>query len=98
MKLLHAAALAITPIMAFSASPALAQEEAQAPLTIDSSIEALMANEVTKAIVVKHLGTLDQHPAYGQFKSMSLVQLQPWSNGQVTDEIIAKVKADLAAL
>jgi len=105
MKLLHAAALAITPILALSANPALADghaeaaaETAPAALTIDSSIEVLMANEATKAVVTKHLGQLDQHPAYGQFKGMTLVQLKPLSGGQITDEALENIKTELAAL
>ncbi len=98
MKMLHAAALAIAPIFALSATSAVADDHAEAAqkLTIDSSIEALMTNEATKAVVTKHLGPLDQHPAYGQFKGMTLMQLQPMSGGQITAEAIEKIKADLA--
>ena len=31
-----------------------------------------MANETTKAIVLAELPGLDEHPAYGQFKALSL--------------------------
>ena len=97
-------ALAAATLLAFGvAAPATAQDktttEAKAQaLTIDNSIEELMANKTTAAIVQKHLPGIDKHPAYGQFKTMSLIALQPWSAGAVTDEIIAAVKADLAAL
>ena len=102
MKMLHAAALApalfLAPVLALSATPALADDHAKAALTIDSSIEALMANDASKAVLLKHLGPLDQHPAYGQFKGMTLVQLKPLSGGQITDATLEKIKADLAAL
>lgn len=98
MKMLHAAALALTPIIALSASPVLAQDEAEAALTIESSIEALMANEATKAVVTKHLGPLGEHPAYEQFKGLTLVQLQPMSAGAISAEALEKIKTDLAAL
>ena len=86
-----------------ASTPALADHhgektEKKAALTIDSSIEELMANEATAAILQKHLPGIDQHPAYGSFKGWSLVQLQPMSAGQITDETIAAIKADLAAL
>ncbi|MEM1051719.1 MAG: hypothetical protein AAGI28_06435 [Pseudomonadota bacterium] len=97
MKMLHAAALAIAPVLTLAASPGLA-EEAAAKLTIESSIEALMANDAAKAIVMKHLGPINQHPAYGQFKGMTLVQLQPMSGGQITAETLEKIKTELAAL
>jgi pentose-5-phosphate-3-epimerase len=100
MKMLHAAALATAPIFALTASPVLADDHAEAPgkLTIDSSIEALMGDEAAKAVVLKHLGPLDQHPFYGQFKGMTLMQVQPMSNGQITAETIEKIKTELAAL
>lgn len=100
MKMLHAAALAIAPIFAFSASPAVADDHAEAAAkpSIESSIETLMGNEATAAIVTKHLGPLNQHPAYGQFKGMTLTQLQPLSGGQITAEALEKIKTELAAL
>lgn len=100
MKMLHAAALAIAPIITLSASPAVADDHAEtaAKLTIDSSIETLMGNEAAKAVVMKHLGPIDQHPAYGQFKGMTLTQLQPMSGGQITAETIEKIKTELSAL
>ena len=93
-----------------AAAPAFAQDEApatemadtmEAPaeaMTIDNSIEELMGTEATAAILQKHIPGIDQHPAYDQFKGMSLVELQPWSAGAVTDEIIAAVTAELEAL
>lgn len=101
MKLLSAAALALAPLAAITAAPALADEAAAAKasaLTINSPISALMANEAAKAVVVKHLGPLDQHPMYDQFKAMSLVDVQPWSQGAISDEALANIKADLARL
>ncbi len=98
-------ALAAATLLVFgAAAPVVAQDEAPTTeakaeaLTIDNSIKELMANNATAAIIQKHLPGIDQHPAYGQFKTMSLIALQPWSAGAVTDEIIAAVKADLAAL
>lgn len=75
-----------------------ADAEAAPALTIESSIETLMANEQGAAILEKHLPGIGSHSAYDQFKGMSLVQLQPWSGGMITDEIIAAVKSDLEAL
>ncbi|MGB3473063.1 MAG: hypothetical protein WBA51_19780 [Erythrobacter sp.] len=67
-------------------------------LTVDTPIEKLMSDAKAAAVLQKHLPGIDEHPAYGQFKGMSLVALQPWSAGAVTDEIIAKVKEDLAKI
>ncbi|NQX94557.1 MAG: hypothetical protein HRT64_06520 [Erythrobacter sp.] len=99
-----------TLIVLASAAPAFAQDEAPAPemaetmeapaeaMTINNSIEELMGTEATAAILQKHIPGIDQHPAYDQFKGMSLIELQPWSAGAVTDEIIAAVTAELEAL
>ena len=38
------------------------------------------------------------HPAYEQFKGMSLRQVQPFSEGQITDEMLKKIETDLAAI
>lgn len=98
------AALAAALMIAGASAPALADEQIEKPAaaaekpTVETPIEKLMANEKTAAVLQKHLPNIDQHPAYGQFKGMSLVALKPWSAGAVTDEIIEKVKADLEKL
>lgn len=88
-----------------AATPALADQEAQKTeetakqaLTISNSIEQLMGNEATAAVLEKHIPGIGSHSAYDQFKGMSLTELQPWSGGLITDEIIAAVTSDLEAL
>ena len=66
--------------------------------TIDSTIEALVADPATKALLDKHLPGIDRHPAYAQFKGMTLRQVAPFSQGHITDEKIAAIDADLKAL
>jgi hypothetical protein len=70
---------------------------AHAALTLDSSIEALMAHPRGKVALEAAIPGVGAHPAYEQFKSMSLKDVQPYSNGLVTDEVLAKVAAALAA-
>ena len=41
---------------------------------------------------------LTAHPAYEQFKAMTLKQLQPFSNGVITDDLLVKAGTDLAAI
>lgn len=98
-----AAALLAAGASAIAAQPALAEDKMEAEaapvaLSIDSTIEALMANEAAAAILEKHFPGIGAHPAYDQFKGMSLVQLQPWSQGMITEDSIAAVKADLEAM
>ena len=66
--------------------------------TIESSIEALVADPATKVVMDKHLPGLADHPAYGQFKGMTLRQVAPFSQGHITDAVIAAIDADLKAL
>lgn len=72
--------------------------EMAAALTVDTPIETLMADEAAAAVLETHLPGVGQHPAYDQFKAMSLVQLMPWSQGMITEETLEKITADLAAL
>lgn len=96
-------ALALT-LMA--ASPALAQTTpAPAPaasaapaFSADTPLEAVVANPAAKAVLDKDMPTISKHPAFDSFKAMSLRQLQPYADGKITDEAIAKVDADLKAL
>jgi hypothetical protein len=69
-----------------------------AKLTIDSPIEALMADPKAKAAVEASMPGVDAHPAYGQFKAMSLKQVQPFSNGAITEDMLAKIEAALSAI
>ena len=97
------ASLAALLLIAGAASPVMADDhaessEAAAAFSIGTPIEALMADDAAKAVVTAHLPGLDEHPAYGQFKAMSLVELQPWSQGMITDEALESIAAGLAAL
>lgn len=100
IKLLAAAAAGLALA---AASPALAQDahagHATAPATgasVDKTpVMQLVDNPATKAVVEKHIPQLVAHPAYDQFKEMTLKQLQPLSQGAITDETLTAVQADL---
>jgi hypothetical protein len=96
-----AASLLLVGAAAAQTAPAPApahDEHHSARPTIESPIEALMADPATKSVMEKHLPGMDKHPAYGQFKGMSLRQVAPYSQGAITDEKIAAIEADLKAL
>ncbi len=94
MKKTLAAGLAGLSLM-FAAGAALAAD----PPTVDKTpIADLAAKPETKAILDKDIPGLTAHPAFEQFKGMTLKDLQPMSQGQLTDEQIAAVKADLEKL
>jgi hypothetical protein len=92
--ILAAALLVAAPL---SAQTAPAPAAAAAMLTIDSPIEALVADPKAKAVVDANFPGMTAHPAYEQFKGMSVKQLQPMSQGVITDEAVKKAEAELAA-
>ena len=69
-----------------------------AKFSLDTPIETLVADAAAKAVLDADVPGMTAHPAFDQFKSMSLKQLQPISQGQITDETLAKVATDLAAI
>ena len=83
--------------MALAAAPAAA-EEAEAALTIETPIETLMANEGAREVVLAELPELESSPYYPQIKGMSLKAVQPYSQGMVTDEMLANISAGLAEI
>jgi hypothetical protein len=98
----------IAPVVLFASVPVAAGAQtvaapapsaaAVAAFSIDSPIEQLVANPAAKAVLEADFPGVTTHPAYEQFKAMSLKQLAPYSNGIITDEKLAKASADLAAV
>ena len=104
MKLAPFAALglalaAATAPVAVSAQDAPASASAPAAaLSIDTPIAALVADARAKAVLDKHVPGIDQHPAFEQFKAMSLKILAPYSQGMISEDLLAKIATDLAAI
>jgi putative polyketide hydroxylase len=67
-------------------------------LTIDAPIDQIVGQPAAKAALDAHIPKLSTHEKYETFKSLSLRQLQPLSQGLITDENLAKVELDLAAI
>jgi hypothetical protein len=90
----------LMPVAAFAqdAPAADAAAPAAVKLDLDTPIETLAADERSKAVLDADLPELLPHPSYDMFKGMSLRQLQPMSEGKLTDEMLAKVEADLAKI
>ena len=93
-----AASLAIIAAPLASAAVPAAAEEAEAALTIDTPIEALMANDDARAVVLAEMPELESSPYYPQIKAMSLKAVQPYSQGMITDEMLAKISTGLAEI
>jgi hypothetical protein len=69
-----------------------------AALTLDTPVETIAANPAAKAVLDKHFPEMLSHPMYDQFKQMSLKQLQPLAQGQITNEMLTAAEKDLAAI
>lgn len=76
-----------------SAKPAAASR-----LNLDTPIEAIVADPAGKAALETGLPGITSHPSYDMFKAMSLKQLQPMAEGQITAEALAKVEAELVKI
>jgi len=80
-------------------APAAAAPAATGKFTLDTPIETIEADAKGKEVLTADLGMdVSQHPAYESFKSMSLNQVAPMSNGKITDEVLKKVATDLATI
>ena len=97
---LTAALLVATPVLAADpVAPAAAPSAAVAAKpSIDMTIEALMADPKAKAVIDADVPGMSTHPMYDSFKGMTLSQLAPMSQGKITDDLLKKVAANLAAI
>jgi hypothetical protein len=73
-------------------------QELSAGYTLDTPIKVIVADPRGEAVINKDIPRLLTNPNYGEFKGMSLKTLASFSRGQLTDEKLAQVKADLEAL
>jgi hypothetical protein len=100
-KLITSGAVSLSLALgAFAAAPAFAQAPAAAaaPSAGDTPIADIAATPDGKAALDKNLPGLTTHEAYEQFKGMTLKQVQPMSQGAITDDQIKALQADLDKL
>ena len=102
MRVLIAVAAALTlaaPLAAQTATPVPpAAPVAAAKYTADTPIETIVADPAAKTVLDASVPGLTTHSMFEQFKSMSLKQLQPMSGGRITDDVLVKAVAALAAV
>lgn len=97
-----AAAFAAVALLA-GAAPA-AQALTAVPAVQDAkpnigwTIGDLLKNEKSAAVLEKHVPGISDHPARPQFEGMTLEEVAPLSNGELTQEMIDAIDADLKAL
>jgi hypothetical protein len=90
------------------ASSAQAEDKAAAPMTAEAAKPAfstatttigdILDNAEAKAIVEKHLPGFSSHPQIDQARGFSLKVVQGFAPDQITDELLAKIDADFAAM
>ncbi len=100
MKTFTAGLVGVSLSLGAMAAPALAQDahagHAAAALSAENTpISDIAATPEGKAALDKNLPGLTAHEAYDQFKGMSLKQVQPMSQGAITDDQIKARQADL---
>lgn len=94
-----AAAFALLAPAAHAQTAPAAPVQAAAKFNLDTPIEALVADPKAKTVLDADLGTdLTVNPAYDQFKMMSLRAVQAFAPDKLTDSLLKKVEADLAAI
>ena len=100
MKFAPLAAFGLALAAVTAPATATAQETpAPAPaFSVDTPVEVLVADARAKAVLDKYLPGIDQHPAYDQFRALSLRTLAPFSQGMITEEMLTKIDADLTAI
>ena len=95
------AALLLATAQTATPAPAPAAPAATAPasrLSLDTPVETIMADAKGKAVLDAAIPQLAGHPAYEQFKGMSLNQLQGMAPDQLSAEVMTKVATGLAAV
>lgn len=66
--------------------------------SIDTKLGDLLDNEQTKAVLEKHMPGISTHPQIGMGRGFALSMVAKFSGGLITEEMLQKVNADLAAL
>ena len=94
-KLLTAGLVGLSLSLSALTAPAFAETPAAAISAGDTPIADIAATPEGKAALDKNLPGVTSHEAYDQFKGMTLKQVQPMSQGAITDDQIKTLQADL---
>ena len=97
---LIALALLAAPATAFAADTAATGTTVAKPAfsTADTDIGTLIDNSATKAILVKYMPEMVNSPQIDMARPMTLRQVQTYAPDKITDEVLAKIDVDLAAV
>lgn len=102
LGILAVAGIAVTAPIAVSASaaeqPAAATAPAPAYSTATTDIGTLLDNPQTRAVIDKHLPSLASNPQIDMARALTLRQIQSFAADVLTDDVLAKIDADLAKI
>ncbi len=84
--------------IAQTATPAPAAAPAPFYTAEDSPIGDLLDNPATKAVLVKHVPGVVSNEGIERARGMTLVAIQAYSNGAITDEKLVAIDKDLAVI
>lgn len=93
-----AAGLLVAGAPAFAAEASVAAAPAAKFSTASSTIGDLLDNAAAKAVLEKHLPALVGNAQIEMARTMTLKQIQGMAGDMLSDEALAKVDADLAAI
>jgi para-nitrobenzyl esterase len=93
-----AATATIAAAPAFAVDPPAAAAPAVKLSTADSTIGDLLDNPAAKAVLMKHVPALAGNAQIEMARSMTLKQIQPMAGDALSDEVLAKIDMDLAAI
>jgi hypothetical protein len=90
--------LCCTSSFIVAAPPTPPKAEAKAAFGVDTPISDLVADAKARVVLDRHLPKITENPHYFMIESMTLRQLAPMANGKLTEEVLAKIQAELAAI
>lgn len=90
--------LTLTAAPVIAAAPASVPAPATKMTTSDTTIGALLDNPASKAVLMKHIPALVGNAQIDMARSMTLKQIQAYAGDGLSDEVLAKIDVDLAAI
>lgn len=101
MRMLAASLLLIgAPVIsaAQEVPPTVPKQAETARLGVDTPIETVLADPAGEKVLASHNLFPQQHPAYENFKMLTLRDVQPMSEGAITVEMLVKLATELGAI
>ncbi len=91
-------AATLAPVSVAAQTPPPAAAPAPAYTVADTDIGTLLDDPAAKAILDKNIPGFTANPQIDMARSMTLKSVQAYAADKLTDEVLAKVDADLAKL